>query len=104
VPLGTTRDMAPWPIWMKLGSPSFGGPLATASGLVFIGASTDKYFRAFDVTTGEELWRDRVPAQVTSVPMTFRLSENGRQYVVATAGGNPILDMSDALIAWALPE
>jgi quinoprotein glucose dehydrogenase len=104
VPMGTTADQAPWPLWMKLGSPSFGGGIATASGVFFIGASTDKYFRAFDVETGEEIWRDRVPYQVTSVPMTFRLRKDGRQFVVAAASGNPILDMGDALIAWALPE
>ena len=104
MPLGTTVDMAPWPLWMKLGSPSFGGGMTTAGGVFFIGASTDKYFRAFDVETGEEIWRDRVPHQITSVPMTFRLRKEGRQFVVAAAGGNPLLDMGDALIAWALPE
>ena len=62
VPLGTTRDLAPWPLWLAHGHvPNLGGPLATASGLVFIGATTDYFLRAFDLETGEELWKGRLP-------------------------------------------
>jgi quinoprotein glucose dehydrogenase len=107
-PLGTLRELAPWPIWAifgdRYGAPAFGGGISTASGLYFIGGSLDKYFRAFDVETGEELWRDRMPYAGTAVPMTYRLRTDGRQFVVMAAGGNPLGDMGDALIAYALPE
>ncbi|GAG50402.1 unnamed protein product, partial [marine sediment metagenome] len=62
VRLGTIRDIAPIPLPIKLGTPNIGGPLVTASGLVFIGAAMDDYLRAFDIETGEELWKGRLPA------------------------------------------
>ncbi|MCA9501997.1 MAG: pyrroloquinoline quinone-dependent dehydrogenase [Spirochaetaceae bacterium] len=105
--LGTLRESAPFPIWLffeDYGAPAFGGGISTDSGLYFIGASLDKYFRAFDVETGEELWRDRLPFMANSVPMTYRLSKGGRQFVVVASGGNPISDMGDALVAYALPD
>ncbi len=54
VPLGTTRDLAPWPVWMFLddGVPNLGGSIVTAGGVAFIGATTDRYLRAFDLETG----------------------------------------------------
>ncbi len=103
-PLGTTRDRAPFPIWVELGTPTFGGSITTASGVVFIGATTDRYFRAFHVETGEELWHTRTPYPANSIPMTFRLQEDGRQFVVVAAGGNPITGPGDALLAFALPR
>jgi len=63
-----------------------GGPIATASGLVFIGATTDFGFRAFDSKTGKELWKATVPDDVLMTPMTYQ-GANGKQYVVAVAGG-----------------
>ena len=107
IPLGTPRDKAPFPIWLftsDLGSPSFGGGLLTASGLYFIGGTTDRYFRAFDADSGEELWRIRTPFNANAVPMSYRLRPDSRQYVVIAAGGNPITAIGDALIAYALPE
>ena len=68
-----------------------------------IGAATDRYFRAFDAATGEEIWRTRIPANANSVPMTYRLREDSRQFVVVAAGGNPLGGMGDSLIAYALP-
>jgi quinoprotein glucose dehydrogenase len=105
VPLGTTRDLAPVPIPLPLGLPNMGGPIVTASGLVFIGAALDDYLRAYDVETGEELWRARLPAGGQATPMTYRLREDGRQYVVLAAGGHGTLGTTpgDWLIAWALP-
>jgi quinoprotein glucose dehydrogenase len=88
VNLGTIRDLAPIPLGLKLGVPSLGGPIVTASGLVFIAATVDDYLRAFDVETGEELWRGRLPAGGQATPMTYRLSETGKQYVVIAAGGH----------------
>jgi quinoprotein glucose dehydrogenase len=105
VPFGTTRDLAPFPFWIRFGLPSMGGPIATASGLVFIGASMDDYLRAFDVETGRELWRARLPAGGQATPMTYRVRPDGRQYVVIAAGGHGSLGtrQGDALVAFALP-
>ena len=106
-PLGTLRGVAPFPVWLfysQTGTPAFGGGISTASGLYFIGATMDRYFRAIDVETGEELWRDRLPFLGNAVPMTYRLSQAGRQFVVIAAGGNPISGMGDVLVAYALPE
>jgi quinoprotein glucose dehydrogenase len=106
VPFGTTRDMTPIPVGLRFGLPSMGGPLATASGLVFIGASLDDYLRAYDVETGAELWRARLPAGGQATPMTYRLRPDGRQYVVIAAGGHGTLGttLGDWLVAYALPE
>ena len=105
VPLGTTRDEAPWPLWFHLGVPNQGGAITTASGLTFIAATTDRYFRAFETTTGKELWRVSLPAAGQSMPMTYRLDANGKQYVVLSAGGHSALQnkQGDYVIAYALP-
>ena len=106
VPLGTLRDLAPLPLSIKWGTPTLGGPLTTASGLTFIGATFDSTFRAFDTETGRELWQARLPAPAPATPMTYRARQGGRQYIVISAGGhgkasNPKL--SDAVVAFALP-
>ena len=105
VPLGTTRDLAPIPIAMKWGTPNMGGPIVTASGLVFIGAAMDNYLRAFDVETGKELWKGRLPAGGQATPMTYRLKEGGKQYVVIAAGGHNRMgtQLGDYVVAFALP-
>jgi quinoprotein glucose dehydrogenase len=104
-PLGTTRDLAPWPFWLRLGTPNQGGPLTTASGLTFVGATTDHFLRAFDTTTGAELWSGRLPTGGHALPMTYRLQRDARQFVVIAAGGHALLGTpaGDALIAFALP-
>ena len=76
--------------------------MATKTGLYFIGASMDKYFRAFATETGEELWSTRLPYAANSVPMTYR-PEGGRQFVVVAAGGNPLGDMGSAMVAFSIP-
>jgi len=106
VPLGTIRDLAPIPLPIKLGTPTLGGPLTTASGLTFIGSTLDSTFRAFDTETGHELWHARLPAPAPATPMSYRARQGGRQFIVVAAGGhgkasNPKL--SDAVIAFALP-
>jgi quinoprotein glucose dehydrogenase len=105
VPFGTTRDLTPIPVGLPLGLPSMGGPVVTASGLVFIGAALDDFLRAFDVETGKELWRARLPAGGQATPMTYRLRPDGRQYVVIAAGGHGTLGtrQGDWLVAYALP-
>ena len=101
--LGTTEDLGGGPP-AKLGTPNFGGPIITASGLVFIGAAMDDYLRAFDVATGEELWRGRLPAGGQATPMTYEW--NGRQYVVIYAGGHARAGtrLGDSIVAFALPD
>ncbi len=103
VPLGTSRDQAPFPFWFRLGTPNLGGGVLTASGLIFIGATTDKFLRAFDAETGKEVWSHRLPYTANASPATYRLRENGRQYVVVAAGGHLWSEPGDALIAFALP-
>jgi quinoprotein glucose dehydrogenase len=105
VPLGTIRDLAPLPLPIRLGTPNMGGPITTASGLVFIGAAMDNYLRAFDVETGAELWRGRLPAGGQATPMTYRLREGGRQFVVIAAGGHARMGTApgDSHVAFALP-
>ncbi|MCE2392080.1 MAG: pyrroloquinoline quinone-dependent dehydrogenase [Proteobacteria bacterium] len=87
---------------VTLGFPNLGGPIVTASGLVFIGATLDDYLRAFDVGTGQELWRWKLPAAGQATPMTYIWE--GRQYIVIYAGGNPNSrsNLGDALMAFAL--
>jgi quinoprotein glucose dehydrogenase len=105
VPLGTTRDLLPIPLSVGRGTPNFGGPIATAGGLVFIGAAMDDYLRAFDADTGAELWKGRLPAGGQATPMTYRVRPDGRQYVVIAAGGHGKLGTrrGDAVVAFALP-
>jgi quinoprotein glucose dehydrogenase len=81
-----------------------GGPITTASGLVFIGASNDRRFRAFDAKTGDELWSYRLPANAHANPITYA-GRDGRQFVVIAAGGGKLGTKSDdAYVAFALPE
>ena len=75
--LGTTEELAPLSIALRMGTPTLGGSLVTAGGLVFIGATMDKYLRAFDAKTGEELWQGRLPAPGIATPMTYEWQ--GRQ-------------------------
>jgi quinoprotein glucose dehydrogenase len=86
------------------GSPLVGGPMSTAGGLMFAGASLDKKFRALDIETGEIVWRADLPAPGNATPMTY--SYKGKQYVVIAAGGNAVAGtaLSDAVVAFALDD
>jgi glucose dehydrogenase len=106
VPLGFVPELEAQGI-RNTGSLTLGGSLATASGLVFIGATGDKRFRAFDAKTGSELWVAEIDADAKAAPMTY-LGSDGRQYVVIMAGGGLQLSRSTPasgsnLIAFALP-
>jgi quinoprotein glucose dehydrogenase len=105
VPLGTSRDMAPFPFWFIKGAPNIGGPVVTQTGLTFIAATTDYFVRAFSTETGDELWKGRLPTSAHGLPVTYQLA-NGKQYVVVAAGGNAVLGTppGDHLIAFALPD
>jgi quinoprotein glucose dehydrogenase len=102
--LGSLPESAPVPLPVTWGTPNFGGPIVTAGGLVFIAATLDRTIRAFDVGTGAEVWHAPLPASATATPMTYELG--GRQYVVIVAGGNPRARtrLSDAIVAFALPQ
>ena len=101
VPLGTMRDLA-FPLGFIQGSPSMGGPIVTAGGLVFVGSAADDYLRAFDTATGTELWKGRLPGGGQATPMSYEL--DGRQFVVIAAGGHAGLGTTraDALVAFGL--
>ncbi len=85
------------------GAENYGGPVVTAGGLVFIGATKDEMFRAFDKSTGELLWETKLPAGGYATPATYEAG--GRQYVVIAAGGGKMGTMpGDSYVAFALPE
>jgi quinoprotein glucose dehydrogenase len=85
------------------GAENYGGPVVTAGGLVFIAASKDEKFRAFDKRTGELVWEVDLPAAGYATPSIY--SVEGRQYVVIAAGGGKIGTPSgDAYLAFALPD
>jgi quinoprotein glucose dehydrogenase len=102
--LGTTEELAPLNVALATGTPTLGGSLITAGGLVFIGATMDKYLRAFDAKTGAELWQGRLPATGFATPMSYEWQ--GRQFVVIAAGGHGQLgtEPGDSLVAFALPK
>jgi quinoprotein glucose dehydrogenase len=104
VPLGSSADLAP-SLPPLSGTPNLGGPIVTAGGLVFVASAMDNYLRAFDVETGAELWKGRLPAGAQAMPMTFRLRPDGKQFVVIAAGGHAKLGtkLGDSLVAFALP-
>ena len=104
VPFGTTRDQTPLPFGLELGMPNTGGPLVLENGLVFIAAAMDDFLRAYDIDTGEERWRGRLPAGGQATPMTYQL--NGRQYIVIAAGGHGNMGSTrgDYVVAFALAD
>jgi quinoprotein glucose dehydrogenase len=106
-PLGLNESLAELgESGLRTGTRNLGGNIATASGLVFIGAANDRRFRAFDARTGAELWAAELPASGHATPMTY-MGRDGKQYVaIAAAGGTSVgsgLPISDALVAFALP-
>jgi quinoprotein glucose dehydrogenase/quinate dehydrogenase (quinone) len=104
-PLGTTRDHAPLGIAFPMGVFNIGGSVATRGGVAFIGATIDDYLRAFDVETGRELWKGRLPAGGQSNPISYVSPRTGRQYVVIAAGGHTSMmtRKGDYVLAYALP-
>jgi quinoprotein glucose dehydrogenase len=96
-PETATPDMPP-----ALGSPNLGGPIVTAGGVTFIGATIDRMFRAFDTETGREIWHAPLPAGGKATPMTYAV--RGRQYVaIATGGdGGGFFGRGDEVVVFAL--
>src|SRR5205809_77479 len=89
VPLGSYRELEEKGI-KGTGAPNLGGPIVTAGGLLFIGATNDRRFRAFDTKTGKELWVEDMPGQAMAVPITYR-ARGGKQYVAVATGGPGLL-------------
>ena len=103
-PIGTVADLLPVHLLWELGTPNLGGPLVTAGGLAFLGATMDDYLRAFDLETGDELWRGRLPAGGQATPLSYEAE--GRQFVVIAAGGHERMGkpQGDSIVAFALPR
>ena len=109
VPLGEYKELTRRGI-PKTGTPNAGGPIVTASGLLFIGSTTDAQFRAFDSKTGRELWAATLPNDAIATPLTY-MGRNGKQYVATVAGGGldsfvrPPLEAPrhNVLVAFKLP-
>ena len=102
VPLGAFDELEQKGI--KTGTPSLGGAITTAGDLVFIAATIDGYFRAFDARNGKELWKSKLEVPGHAIPSTY-MGRDGKQYVVITDGGGGFLrsPMSDAVVAFRLP-
>lgn len=104
---GTSRDVTLLPL--PIGMPGMGGPLLTASGLVFMGIASERVLRVYDVDDGELLFSHRLPEPAHTVPMSYVVETEGgpRQFVVLAAGGDVrtgIAGTSDHLVAFALPR
>jgi quinoprotein glucose dehydrogenase len=107
--IGSFRDMGPLGIPsmlpLSVGTPSLGGPLVTRGALIFHAGTADNYLRAYNLFTGEELWKARLPAGGQATPMTYT-TRSGRQFVVVAAGGSDDLGTrpGDAIVAYTLPR
>ena len=89
----------------RTGRPNLGGSVATAGGLVFIGATDDSRFRAFESKSGKEVWVTQIDAGAHSAPIAYH-GKNGKQYIAVIATGGGFLgdrSNADSLIAFALP-
>ncbi len=102
---GTVRDMAPVPLPFETGVPGIGGPIITGGGVAFLSGTVDCYVRGYNLATGEEIWRARLPAGGQAIPATYT-GRNRRQYLVVVAGGHGYVGtkLGDSIIAYALPE
>jgi quinoprotein glucose dehydrogenase len=108
-PFGTARDSGPLLLSsglpIPMGVPNIGGAVVTASGLAFIGATQEHMIRGYDIKSGKELWKGRLPAGGNATPISYWSAKSGRQFVVIAAGGHGgiLSGYSDKLIAFALP-
>lgn len=102
---GTVRDLAPVPLPFEMGVPGIGGPIVTGGGVAFLSGTLDYYVRGYDLATGEERWKSRLPAGGQATPATYR-GEDGRQYLVVVAGGHGSTGTAagDYIIGYALPR
>lgn len=103
VPLGMTEGIGAK--GLTTGTSNIGGNMTTRSGLVFVGATNDRRFRAFDTKTGRKLWETELEASAASTPVSY-MGKDGKQYIVVAAGGGTSVgqkQMSDTLVAFRLP-
>jgi membrane-bound PQQ-dependent dehydrogenase (glucose/quinate/shikimate family) len=117
--LGTTNESGPWGqkvgVRLPMGVPLAAGSIVTQGGLIFFGGGMDRYFRAFDVKTGDELWREYLPAPAHATPISYLSPQTKRQIVVITVPGSGRFGMAESkgasppdplgghIIAYALP-
>jgi quinoprotein glucose dehydrogenase len=103
-PLGITEELEAKGIH-NTGAPNIGGSIATAGGLVFIAATNDSRFRAFDARSGRQIWSTKLDAAGYATPATY-LGRDGRQYIVIAAGGGGFFgtELADSLIAFAITK
>jgi quinoprotein glucose dehydrogenase len=100
VPLGEYEELTKKGI-PQTGTENYGGPVITAGGLIFIAASKDEKFRAFDKNTGKVLFEYKLPAGGYATPATYQV--NGKQFVVVACGGGKMGTKSgDSYVAFAL--
>ncbi|MEE5102865.1 membrane-bound PQQ-dependent dehydrogenase, glucose/quinate/shikimate family [Pseudomonas alliivorans] len=107
--VGTTKNLKTsfmedrFPVGFPMGMVAHGGPLLTAGGLIFHGATADNFIRAYDVNTGEVLWQYELPAGGQATPSTYTGSD-GKQYVIISAGGHGSLGttLGDSVMAFRL--
>jgi quinoprotein glucose dehydrogenase len=100
VPLGEYEELSNKG-FPKTGTENYGGPIVTKGGLIFIGATNDEYFRAFDKKTGKEIWKTKLPAGGYATPITYQI--DGKQYLVIACGGGKMGTKSgDSYMAFAL--
>ncbi|MBV1810175.1 membrane-bound PQQ-dependent dehydrogenase, glucose/quinate/shikimate family [Pseudomonas viridiflava] len=107
--VGTTKNLKTtfmedrFPVGFPMGMVAHGGPLVTAGGVVFHGATADNFIRAYDVNTGEALWQYELPAGGQATPSTY-IGSDGKQYVIISAGGHGSLGttLGDSVIAFRL--
>ena len=86
----------------QTGSESYGGPVVTASGLLFISGTKDRFFRVYDKTNGKLIWKTELPAANFATPSTYEV--NGKQYIVLACGGTKLgAKGGDSYVAYALP-
>lgn len=106
VPLGSMQDFGGSHPGIPPGAISLGGPIVTAAGLVFIAGTVDSFIRAFDISSGREVWKAALPASGGATPMTYMTKSGHRQFLVIAAGGHSHVteeSQSDTLVAFALP-
>jgi quinoprotein glucose dehydrogenase len=103
IPFGTDAELEAKGVH-GTGTLNFGGSIATAGGLLFIAATYDQHFHAFDASSGKLLWETKLDTGSYTVPMTYQ-GKNGKQYVVLVATGGSFYDTTagDSVIAFALP-
>ena len=100
IPLGEIKEFTKKGIPVT-GTENYGGPLVTASGLLFIAATKDNTFRAIDKKTGKIVWEYPLPASGFATPSTYQL--NGKQYIVRACGGTKLgMSKGDSYVAFAL--